>query len=276
MKYNININQYALHETGLDLVDAALLDFLANLHASNSQAISNNRIKDAGATMTWVSYSEIIKQMPMLGIKTKSTISARIKKLEDAGMIQTITKEQRTYYCMGSAYQDTQFRDQPFAQTNSTVRDNERDRSHKRTDNNIKDNNTIDNNNTNVLGFADEDDELTQNLTKPQPRKSYGDPDVDRVVEKMESVLGGKLKNVRRQRRSAYLLIQAHGVENVCQVIDLYAGHMHEKYAPLIANLTDLWDKWDKLGMYLYKQKNSSGTVGKIDMKGEESALLGS
>ncbi len=96
MKYTIIINQKALQKIApeLDLIDAAILDYLIHWCAAD-------RIKAARITMesdghsqrfTWINYTQLIKELPILKIKTKGAISRRITKIEKSGFIET-TKE---------------------------------------------------------------------------------------------------------------------------------------------------------------------------------------
>lgn len=138
MKYNININQFVLSESNLDIVDAAILDYLYIYCNSKNEKIQEMRIVKNGRWYSWVNYQNIIDQMPLLRINTKSSVSARIKKLESEGFLylHTDIKMQKAYICFTSKI------DELFVSTNGTVRDNERNRSFKRTNNNTKYNNT--------------------------------------------------------------------------------------------------------------------------------------
>jgi len=94
IKYNININQKALSElkTHLDITDAAILDYIYVLCSSVNEKIDEKRIKDETGIWTWVDFTTLIAQMPLLGIKTRSSITPRIKKIEREGFIKTYKK----------------------------------------------------------------------------------------------------------------------------------------------------------------------------------------
>lgn len=94
MKFTINIDQRRAIEMGdIDLIDCVILDWLRNFCTSKNPKIQKNRI----GGMSWVSYSEFIKDMPLLRYKEKSTISRRLKALADKSYIVMKTIDQKTY-----------------------------------------------------------------------------------------------------------------------------------------------------------------------------------
>lgn len=94
MKYNLNINQFAIIEQGLDidLYDAAILNFVSDWLGNSSATIVNYQ----GQPFTWISHSLIIKQIPMLRTRTKNgmkpmgkdTVYRRMKRLCEIGLLQ--------------------------------------------------------------------------------------------------------------------------------------------------------------------------------------------
>lgn len=138
MKYTININQLALAKTGLDIVDAAILDYLYVYCNSRNEKIEAQRVDG----WTWINYSALIEDMPLLGIKSPGAITPRIKKLERAGFISTNRlKHQKLFMKMNSQV------DELFIETNSrpggAIHQNEQSYSPSRTNNNTTDDNTI-------------------------------------------------------------------------------------------------------------------------------------
>lgn len=85
MKYNININQRVLHNTQLDIIDAAILDWIMAICSSKNESIEEKRIDG----MTWIDYTSMIMDMPILRINSRGAITPRIKKLEQEGFIKT-------------------------------------------------------------------------------------------------------------------------------------------------------------------------------------------
>jgi hypothetical protein len=95
MKYNLNINQFAIIEQGLDvdLYDAAILNFVCDWLGNSSATIVNHQ----GLPFTWISHKLIIKQIPMLRTRTKNgmkpmskdTVYRRMKRLCEIGLLQS-------------------------------------------------------------------------------------------------------------------------------------------------------------------------------------------
>jgi len=141
VKYNININQKELANTGLDIKDSAILDYLYFYCNSNSEKIYYHRLD---GEWTWVDYNSIIKDMPLLRIKSPSVISKRISKLVKEGFIETHRPDHMKTYIKLTNKIDTL-----FVNTNSPIRKKEQGLggtySFLRTNNNTIDNNTKDN-----------------------------------------------------------------------------------------------------------------------------------
>jgi len=141
VKYNININQKELANTGLDIKDSVILDYLYFYCNSNSEKISYHRLEGG---WTWVDYNSIIKDMPLLRTKSLSVISKRISKLVKEGFIETHRPDHMKTYIKLTDKVDTL-----FVNTNSPIRKKEQGLggtySFLRTNNNTIDNNTKDN-----------------------------------------------------------------------------------------------------------------------------------
>jgi hypothetical protein len=86
MKYFININQWVLSKTNLDLIDASILEYLRDICSSEDKNIVANR-QDG---YTWVSMMSLMKQMPMIKIGTRTGLKNRLDKLEDGGWIKRV------------------------------------------------------------------------------------------------------------------------------------------------------------------------------------------
>lgn len=89
MKYNININQLALNEIApnLKIVDAAILDYLIVICNSKSEKVEEQRIKEKGETWTWVDMGSLLKDMPLLDLSSRSSLTPRFKKIAENGFI---------------------------------------------------------------------------------------------------------------------------------------------------------------------------------------------
>jgi len=96
MKYNIIINQFAVLKlkTKLDFKDLSILDYIIDICTSQNKYIINKRING----FTWIDYENLMQSLPLLGIKTKSSITPRIKKIEQSGFIKIIKKQHQTIF----------------------------------------------------------------------------------------------------------------------------------------------------------------------------------
>lgn len=139
MKYNININQNVLAYTNLDLLDCAILDWLIAFCNSTHEAVMKYRDENG---YTWVSYSILLKDMPLLRIKSKGALSKRFKNIKEEGFIDTYIKNGDRLFVKPTSKIDTLIfstvhknersgdnrspkETLPFAKTNATVRENE-------------------------------------------------------------------------------------------------------------------------------------------------------
>jgi DNA-binding transcriptional ArsR family regulator len=99
MKYFLFINQEAIikNQINISIEEAILLDYLFWLCASPSEDVEKQRIVENGKTYTWFDYGYFLNQMPLLRGKTAPSITTKIKKLENEGLIETILKHKRKY-----------------------------------------------------------------------------------------------------------------------------------------------------------------------------------
>ena len=83
MKYSALINLAGIHDAGLsdktDLSDWVIIDYILEWGASEKATKRGNKV--------WINYRHLIAQIPILGIKSKSAISARLKKLAGLGLL---------------------------------------------------------------------------------------------------------------------------------------------------------------------------------------------
>lgn len=132
MKYNININQKVLHTSKLDMLDCAILEWLNVICKSPNKNIEQKRIEG----MTWVDYSTLLADMPLLRIKSKSALTPRLKRIEADGFI--ITKiigngSTKKMYVSLTDKIDSLFieNNHSFVLTNQLVHENERQLVHE-------------------------------------------------------------------------------------------------------------------------------------------------
>lgn len=147
MKYQININQLVLADTELDLIDAAILDYLIFYCGSVSPKIEKQRKTFDGEKYTWIDYKSLIKDMPILHIKSKGALTPRIKRIEGEGYVTTVLENGTRLFVKVNARVDELFikmnapKEEAFTKMNGTVHENEP--IHNTSDNNTIDNNTI-------------------------------------------------------------------------------------------------------------------------------------
>jgi len=139
MKYSININQLVLSETKLDLIECAILDYLYFYCNSTNEKIEKQRVRDERGTLTWINYQTLLKDMPLLKIKSSGALTPRIKKIEKEGFITTYReRNQKLFIKMNDKM------DKLFIKTNRAIHENEqlpsKSCSRKRTNNNTIDN----------------------------------------------------------------------------------------------------------------------------------------
>lgn len=101
----IIINQDAAMKLGLnlDFNDMAILFYIADFcHSGFAETIKKN-----GETYYWISHNQILQALPMLGIKTKTGLIRKIKKLIDANLLikhEDCQELSKTYYAFGKNF----------------------------------------------------------------------------------------------------------------------------------------------------------------------------
>ncbi len=101
MKYNININQKALSVLGpeMDILDAAILEYIKSMCNSVSEKISGKRIEDDKGVWTWIDLGTLITDMPLLrlSLKSKGALARRVKKIESCGFVTTMRRTVKSH-----------------------------------------------------------------------------------------------------------------------------------------------------------------------------------
>ena len=141
MKYNININQLVLSETSLDVIDGAILDYLVFYCSSKNKKIEKYRVIKDGFVWTWINLKTLLEDMPLIRIKTISSLSVRIKKISNEGYVDTARFGHQKLFVKTNSKTD-----ELFVCANRTVRAKKQlpleSYSSVRTNNNTKDNDT--------------------------------------------------------------------------------------------------------------------------------------
>ena len=235
MKYNIQINQDILSKTSLDLIDSAILDYLYIYCNSLNEKIDKQRIKDEFGIWTWVNYQTILKDMPLLRIKSSSALTPRFKSIEEEGVIK-IRREgnQKLYIKL------TDKIDELFIKTNSNVHENKqlssKSCSRKRTNNNTIYNTTKDNIAT--LPVADK--------VNIQP-----------IIELFKNVNPSYeiLFRNKTQRQALTRLVEKWGEEKVRGMIEYLPKSNNIKYFPTICTPLELENKLGTLIACMNREK---------------------
>lgn len=103
MKYHISINQAQAANIcpELDFNDLAIYDFIKSFATSGNCTT----IYDGGKVYYWVSHAAIMDELPLLHIKSKTGVIARINKLVSAGILEKYVKCSdlgKSFYTFGS------------------------------------------------------------------------------------------------------------------------------------------------------------------------------
>lgn len=243
MKYNININQSILSKTNLDLVEGAILDYVYFYCNSLNKKIDSQRIKDEFGTWTWINYQTLLKDMPLLRIKSSGALTPRIKSIEDAGYIETRREGNQKLFI-----RLTDKTDELFIETNRAIHQNkqlhEESCSRTRTNNNTIDNNTSDKELA-ALAPPDSLNEIIE-LFKPV------NPSYARIYPN------------KNQRVSLERLLKQHGDEKLRKIIGWLPKSNAMEFAPTITTPIELENKLGKLIAFIQKQGNKESKVIKL------------
>lgn len=85
----------------------------------------------------------------------------------------------------------------------------------------------------------------------------YGDNDVERIVATFSQVFG-TTKSSKRDRWAAHRLAEVHTSQAVCGIITILGQKSTERYAPVVASVAELEDKWVKVMAFLRKQNENN------------------
>jgi len=236
MKYNICINQRELAKTSLDLADATILDYLYFLCGSVSAKVESARVEG----YTWADYGRIIKDNPMLRIKSRGAITTRIKKLRDEGFIETLQRRKNGHkfiYVRLTPKIDSLFIEmnrgqEPIHENEKPIHSDEKP-IHETEPIKTTSNHTTKDNTTNS-------DEVARTI---------------RLFEKLDPKNKTYYGN-KTQRAKAEFLLEEYGFDKVERLIDVYLQLKGEKFLPSITSPYEMVEKWQKLGEF-FKRKQS-------------------
>lgn len=94
VKYGVYINQAGVADAGLekatDFIDWAIISYIHDWQTAPRAA----RVAD----LVWINYRHLIDEMPLLGLNSKTSISSRMSKLKELGLIEVgYDKDKRLY-----------------------------------------------------------------------------------------------------------------------------------------------------------------------------------
>lgn len=103
-QYNINISQIGAIRAGIndqiDLIDLAIFDVMMKFKDWSGC----RTIQDKGNIYFLFSWTVIPKRAPLLGIKSRSPVKKRIKKLIDCGLLIQLDDKKQSWYRIGKKY----------------------------------------------------------------------------------------------------------------------------------------------------------------------------
>jgi hypothetical protein len=122
MKFTILINQQAIVESKLpiDVTDAIILNYFSDfIYTGKMKTVCEN-----GESFYWVSYSEIMKQLPILGVTNRDAIYRRFKKFVDLKLVIPHPGNRRmnsSFYKLTPLFGTLMFGDTPGVKTEPPV-----------------------------------------------------------------------------------------------------------------------------------------------------------
>lgn len=94
MKYTFLFNQAGIVDAGLvdktDFNDWAILEYVAEWQVHGSARMEQGHV--------WMNYKHLLAEMPMLSVRTKSGVSARVKRLKELGLLSAFQGEHNALF----------------------------------------------------------------------------------------------------------------------------------------------------------------------------------
>ena len=100
MKYTALLNLAGIHDAGLsdktDVVDWVIIEYIADWYTAPGVTRRGDKV--------WINYRHLIAELPLLGLKTKSSVSRRITNLSELGLLNIVhDQDGRLYASIGQA-----------------------------------------------------------------------------------------------------------------------------------------------------------------------------
>lgn len=259
MQYSININQLVLSETTLDMLDAAILTYITVICGSVNPAIERNRKNG----FTWLNYNHLLREMPLLRIKSIGALTPRIKRIGENGYVATQKIGKRLYVKPTSKIDElfTKMNDdkkQSFTNMNDTVHEYERSSFTNM-------NESVELNNPNTIIPAKPISGDIQNIGKDQ--EIVRSKKISEIIDAFRSINPMIKFQNKTERSSAEELIDKFGAEKALELALFAAQVQGQDYAPTITTPFELVKKIGKLKVFFERNKNkeSKGMMGNYD-----------
>lgn len=237
MKYYILINQLVLSKTELDIIDGAILDYIYFYCNSQNEKIKKQRITDEdGEIWTWVDYQSLLKDMPMLKLKSGGVLTLRMNKIEKAGYIKTTRFQHMKKYFRLTAKSDGL-----FIQMNRAIQSSEQ------------------------VPIQSDEPIKTKDIYKDKTIKNMQDKscgtEINLLLEEFKDVNPSyeRLFKNKTQRSALDRLIKKYTAVKVKRMINALPATNDEKYAPTITTPLQLEQKLGQLVAFV-KRENSEGS----------------
>lgn len=256
MQYSININQLVLADTTLDMLDAAILQYIILICLSVAPSIEKGRKNGH----TWLNYSHLMNEMPLLRIKTSHSIGPRIHKIEENGFITTQKIGKRLYVKLTDKI-DTLFSDKKQSSIVQTI---DIDRTNDRSSI-VQTIESLEYNNPNTIIPAKPDSGIIEDSGRDieivRAKKITEIIDAFRKVNPMI-----KFQN-KTERSASEELLDKFGDEKAVELALFAVSVQGQDFAPTITTPFELVKKIGKLRVFYERNNNkkAKGMIGNMD-----------
>jgi hypothetical protein len=271
MKFNISIPQDKLADTNLDATDACILDYLYHYCSSTSVKIEKQRMVDDSGVWTWIDSNSLLKDMPILRIKSANSLTPRYKKIVNASFINMkygvgkkiyvkFTEKGSELYLSPTVPVEPELVE---TRTGSTKIDSEIVNTRTGSKEDIVPEIVTTSSRNRNDEFSIYDHNTSNQLTKLDTstnvlaeKSVYGNPDINSLCSVFEDAYG-HLPKKPQQRKMSQILINKFGKDIVLRAAQYAVNISEDQYAPKITCPQELWDKWSSLVSY-GKKNNAS------------------
>jgi hypothetical protein len=274
MIYNININQKELTNSTMDLVDSAILNYLIIVCNSKNENIAEQRIWDNENIYTPIDFNKIIKNNPLLRIKSKGAITPRLKRIEKNGYILIKNVKKKTFVALTSKIDSlfvsvNEWNGQVVHENEQVVHENEQvvheneqvvHENEQLSSKKLKNNNIYNNNNNNIYNNNIIKKEKENNIKEKEKEKG------DRLLNLFYKEINPNIRFENATfRRDSQWLQKNYDWEKLEAMVWYIKKNQNEPYFPVITNPTHLREKMAQLINFKNrKNKKHSNNIIKI------------